>query len=489
MSAPTGEGPAGLRTVRRLGRGGMGVVDLAVDDAGHEVALKRLSLHGTPEEVAAARGRIRREAEVLQHLDHPCVIGLLEVLDDGDDLVLVMPYLSGGNLAQRVADAGPLPTPEVEAMAARLLDGLAHAHAQGVVHRDIKPANVLFDAAGNAYLADFGAASTRDATVGLTGPELVVGTPGFMAPEQARGDEVTAAADVFSLGATLRFAATGSGAYGTGEPRVLMYRAAQDRVEKLPSGLPRNLRQLLSPMLARQPERRPTAASLRPSGPGGTWPHTRPRPAVGRRRAAALATAGGAAALLVAGAIWWRASASGTPSAASRTAAPTTEPAPACRPLPYQPCGSKAPAPFTDGSDCIDGHLDLDRDPSNGCEAAPHPAADPVFRDGVTIRANLVPGPDVTYPMPVADHRQLTCDGTLHVTLTAPRGATMRLEVLDPDGTRLASAVSADGTSGTTSTREGHCLTSDAGTYRVRVSWLGTERTDADFRLTRSGSF
>ncbi|MCB0970882.1 MAG: protein kinase, partial [Acidimicrobiales bacterium] len=122
--------------IGRIGRGGMGVVDLATDDRGRQVALKRLSLHGTPDELARARQRIRREVEVLSTLDHPAIVGLIDVLDDGDDLVLVMPYLGGGNLAQRVAEHGPLPPEEVAAVADVLLDALATAHREGVVHRD-----------------------------------------------------------------------------------------------------------------------------------------------------------------------------------------------------------------------------------------------------------------------------------------------------------------------------------------------------------------
>ena len=152
--------------VRRIGRGGMGVVDLGVDEHGQEVALKRLSLHGTPEELATARQRIKREAEVLRALDHPGIVRLRDVVDDGDDLVLVMDHLSGGTLAQRVAEDGPLPPDEVGELADRLVDALAAAHRQGIVHRDIKPANVLFDAAGQPHLADFGAASNRDVTLG-----------------------------------------------------------------------------------------------------------------------------------------------------------------------------------------------------------------------------------------------------------------------------------------------------------------------------------
>jgi len=159
--------------VRRIGRGGMGVVDLARGPNGEEVALKRLSLHGTPEELDKARQRIRREAEVLQQLHHPGVVQLREVLDDDDDIVLVMDYLPGGNLAQRINEEGPLAPEEVGRLADHLLDALAAAHRQGIVHRDIKPANVLFDAAGDPHLADFGVAVHRDATPGLTATEKI----------------------------------------------------------------------------------------------------------------------------------------------------------------------------------------------------------------------------------------------------------------------------------------------------------------------------
>ncbi|MBA3283198.1 MAG: serine/threonine protein kinase, partial [Acidimicrobiia bacterium] len=260
-------------TIRRLGRGGMGVVDLARDDNGREVALKRLSLHGTPEELAKARQRIRREAEVLRKLDHPAIVALLDVFDDGDDIVLVMDYLPGGNLAQRVNADGPLPSAQIGEIGDRLLDGLASAHRQGIVHRDIKPANVLFDADGRAALADFGVAIHRDATPGLTASEMVVGTPGFMSPEQARGETATSASDVFCLGATLAFGATGEGPFGTADPRVLMLRAAAGRTERLPKTVSPDLRRRLDAMLHKDPARRPSAAAAR-GGPDGTHPRT-----------------------------------------------------------------------------------------------------------------------------------------------------------------------------------------------------------------------
>src|SRR3546814_8790274 len=108
--------------VARRGRGGMGVVDLARRADGTEVALKRITLHGSADEMARARQRISREAEVLTKLRHPNVVELLEVLDDGDDVTLVMPYLTGGTLAERVARHGPAPVAEVE----RLEIGRAH---------------------------------------------------------------------------------------------------------------------------------------------------------------------------------------------------------------------------------------------------------------------------------------------------------------------------------------------------------------------------
>ncbi len=146
--------------VRRLGRGGMGVVDLALCADGTEVALKHLPLHGTPEEVARARRRIEREADVLAALDHPGIVGFREVHEEDDDIVLVMDYLPGGNLATRINEHGPLSSADVHRLAASLLAALAAAHRQGIVHRDIKPANVLFDADDRPLLADFGVASS-----------------------------------------------------------------------------------------------------------------------------------------------------------------------------------------------------------------------------------------------------------------------------------------------------------------------------------------
>jgi hypothetical protein len=478
-------------TIRRIGRGGMGVVDLARGPDGEEVALKRLSLHGTPEELAKARLRIRREAEVLQQLDHPGVVRLREVIDEDDDIILVMDFLPGGNLAQRVNEHGALAPDEVERLADHLLDALTAAHRQGIVHRDIKPANVLFDAAGDPHLADFGVAVHRDATPGLTATEMVVGTPGFMSPEQARGEEATSASDVFCLGATLLFAATGEGPFGVGDPRLLLMRAAAGRTEKVPKTLPTDLRRRIEAMLAKDPAARPTAAAAR-GGPDGTHPRTIAQRAVsGRNRWAllggllvALLIGAGALAVLTGG-DGNQGRLAGT-TAVSTTARPTTTTT-TCAPLPFQPCGEE-PAPNTDGRACLDGFADYDGDAANGCEAAPDDLVDDSMLDG-SLTANLVPTDDVdTYLLEVGDGYQILCDGELHVTLTAPAGASQRLTVLDGDVV-LGSKASSDGTPATVTVGDPNCLFDDATTLRVRVESVGSDRTAERYTLEATGSF
>ena len=280
----------------------MGVVDLARDQAGNQVALKRLTLTGSASEVLRSRQRLLREATVLRRLHHPNVVRLLDVVEEGDDVVLVMPYLSGGNLAERVAQHGPAPADEIDRLAQRLLGALAEAHTAGIIHRDVKPANVLYDDHAEPYLADFGLAHTWDQTHGLTVAGMVVGTPGFMPPEQARDEPLTPASDIFALGATLLFAATGGGPFGTGDPSLLMVRAASGRVEKVPKTLPKPLRRRLTSMLDPRPERRPSAATLleayaparRAGWPRPTAPSSvRPGVAVGVA-VTCLAIAGGA---------------------------------------------------------------------------------------------------------------------------------------------------------------------------------------------------
>lgn len=470
--------------VARLGRGGMGEVDLARSADGSEVALKRLTLHGSSDDLARARQRILREGDVLRRLHHPSVVGLLDVVQEGEDVVLVMPYLPGGTLADRVARHGPAPPAEVERLADDLSSALAAAHRAGIVHRDIKPANVLFDAAGVPHLADFGVASSREHTAGLTAIGTVVGTAGFMAPEQARGEVAGQAADVFSLGATLRFAATGEGPYGSGAPELLMHRAANGRIEPLPRALPAPLRARLDAMLDPRPGRRPSAAAL-VGGPEGTAVRRPVVPGRGRRRWPTWAGLGTLGLLVLVAGLLVAARETGSADGPSPAGgAPTT----ACPDLPYQPCGATAPAPGTDGERCIDERADYDADVGNGCEAVPDrlvdgsPLAD-------AVEATVVPRDDVdTFTMDVGDGAQLLCDGQLVVTLTAPAGITLRLEVLEDDEV-LAEATSADGVPSGVTLREPECFFDDSATLIARVSPVGSDRTADPYVLERRGSF
>jgi hypothetical protein len=472
--------------IARLGRGGMGVVDLARDADGKKVALKRLTLQGSAADIARARQRLLREAEVLRRLHHPNVVGLLDVIDEGDEIVLVMPYLAGGSLAERVAQHGPAPADEVERQALRLLGALASAHRAGIVHRDIKPANVLFDDRGEPCLADFGVALSRDQTHGLTVAGMVVGTPGFMAPEQARGEPVSPATDVFSLGATLLFAATGDGPYGQGDPGLLMVKAAAGKIEKVPRQLPKTLRTLIVAMLDPRPERRPTAASLA-GGPEGTVARTLElrRARFRQRRWAAIAAALAAIALLaVAG--WLVTRDDDDPAPLEGTGA-AGEPG-ACTDLPYQPCGQAAPAPGTDGRQCLAERADYDGNAANGCEVQ----ADDVDGDPLvdTIEANIAPFDDEdTYPVEVNDNIQLLCDGHLAIRLEAPPDIVLALEVRDGDDKLLGRGTAIEGAPATVELGEARCGADDTTTLEVAVRPLTDDRTGENYRLSRDGDF
>ncbi|MEX2292770.1 MAG: serine/threonine-protein kinase [Acidimicrobiales bacterium] len=477
----------GYQRVSRLGRGGMGVVDLALAPDGTEVALKRLTLHGSADDIARARQRIEREVEVLSNLEHPNIVPLLAVLEEDDEVTLVMPYLTGGTLADRVARGGPLPPDQVEALAAALSGALAAAHRAEIVHRDVKPANVLYDGDEAPHLADFGVASSRDHTVGLTALGTVVGTPGFMAPEQARGDEAGQAADVFALGATLLFAATGNGPYGRGAPDLLMVRAAQGKVEPVPRSLPAGLRRSLDSMLDPRPDRRPSAAALA-GGTDGTAVLSAVARQLRRRwpvwvGVAILSTVAMLAGVLVA-----------SQETADPVALTTTTDRPAttaCAALPYQPCGASQPAAGTDGTHCLPDFADYDEDATNGCEATGDGLADNTpFPEGAEpIRGTIVPRDDVdTFAMAVGDGYQLLCDGQFTVTLTAPAGMTLRLEVLDGEEV-LGQTTSADGVPASVRLRERECLGSDARELTAQVSPIGSDRAAAPYRLERSGSF
>jgi eukaryotic-like serine/threonine-protein kinase len=247
-------GPYRLRG--QLGAGGMGRVFLGVSADGQLVAVKvvRDDLASDP----GFRARFRQEVAIARKVSGPFTAPVVDADTDGPVPWLATAYVVGPCLDDAVAERGPLPIWSVLRLAEGLAEGLSAIHAAGVVHRDLKPSNVLLAKDGPRVI-DFGISWAPGAST-LTQSGLLVGSPGFISPEQAEGGEVGPAADVFSLGAVLAFAATGEGPFGTGSTLALVYRVIHcppdlDRV-------PAELRALVRLCLAKDPAARPTAREL-----------------------------------------------------------------------------------------------------------------------------------------------------------------------------------------------------------------------------------
>ena len=193
--------------VRPLGHGAMATVDLARDvELDRPVALKRLAENLARD--ADLRLRFVREARLAARLSHPNVVRVFDVGEDGGRPFIAMEYIEGETLAELVARRGPLPASEAATLGMQACAGLAAAHAAGLVHRDVKPHNLLLGTDGLLKLGDFGIAAAHDGTR-LTLVGTVLGTAGYLAPEQARGEQVTAAADIYAVGAVLYELLTG----------------------------------------------------------------------------------------------------------------------------------------------------------------------------------------------------------------------------------------------------------------------------------------
>ncbi len=208
------------RLIQRLGEGGMGVVHLALDRAGRAVAIKVLRPHIA--EDAGARVRLAREVETMQRVRSPHVAPIIDADVSGEQPYVVTRYVPGHTLDHVVAEGGPLPPRDVHRLATGLTEALHAIHAAGVVHRDLKPTNVMV-VDGDPVLIDFGIAHlTGDSRLTATG--LVMGTPGYLAPELVDGGEVTPATDWWGWAATVTFAAGGQPPFGRGAMDVVIAR-------------------------------------------------------------------------------------------------------------------------------------------------------------------------------------------------------------------------------------------------------------------------
>jgi serine/threonine-protein kinase len=246
-----------FRMIRRLGAGAMASVFLAEDcELGRMVAIKRLH-PDSPDELAP---RFRREMRVAASLSHPNVVTVFDAIADDGAVLLVMEYVEGPTLAQRMAD-GPLSPDEALRIARSLAEAVDYLHAQGIVHRDVKPANVLLDGSGHLKLTDLGIASAAEAT-GITTSGTVLGTPAYMAPELFDGERATGAADVYSVAAIAFEMLSGHRAREGGTPAAMALRA-NDPPPELRDHLPDApaLSDALARGMARDPADRPASAT------------------------------------------------------------------------------------------------------------------------------------------------------------------------------------------------------------------------------------
>jgi eukaryotic-like serine/threonine-protein kinase len=193
--------------VRPLGHGAMATVDLARDvELDRLVALKRLAENLARD--ADLRRRFVREARLAARLAHPNVVRVFDVGEDDGRPFIAMEYVAGETLAELLARRGRLPASDAASLGMQVCAGLAAVHAAGLVHRDVKPQNLMLGADGVLKLGDFGIAAGHEGTQ-LTLAGTVLGTAGYLAPEQARGEPVTAAADIYAVGAVLYELLTG----------------------------------------------------------------------------------------------------------------------------------------------------------------------------------------------------------------------------------------------------------------------------------------
>ncbi len=246
---------SGYRLRQVINHGGSSTVYLGDQLAlGREVAIKVMAPHALGDEVS--RRRFENEVRTIARLEHPHVVGIHEVGRTRDGLpYYAMPYLPRGHLGKRIERGFAGGEAEVVAIVQPLLAALDYAHARGVVHRDVKAENVLFDTAERPLLADFGIALRRGFGARMTATGLAVGSTAYMAPEQARGEEVDGRADLYSLGVLFWEMLTGRLPFEAPDALSMAVMHAQDPIPKLPPPL-KHWQRFMQSALAKQPEHR-----------------------------------------------------------------------------------------------------------------------------------------------------------------------------------------------------------------------------------------
>ncbi|MFC9156313.1 serine/threonine-protein kinase [Streptomyces bauhiniae] len=252
---PAAVGP--YRLLGRLGSGGMGRVYLGRSAGGRTVAVKIVHPQYALDE--EFRARFRREVAAARRVGGAWTAPVLDADPDAPVPWAATAYAAGPSLAQAVTAHGPLPDRTVRALGAGLAEALATVHALDLVHRDVKPSNVLLTLDG-PLLIDFGIARATTGTASLTATGASVGSPGYMAPEQILGGRLTGAADVFSLGAVLAYAVTGTPPFPGDSSAALLYKVVHEEPEL--GSLDGELREIAAACLTKDPAGRPAPADL-----------------------------------------------------------------------------------------------------------------------------------------------------------------------------------------------------------------------------------
>jgi hypothetical protein len=249
------------RIEERIGSGAMGVVWRAQDELlRRTVAVKQLLVQSGVDG-AEANARAMREGRIAARLQHPNAVTVYDVADVDGSPWLVMEFVPAPSLATVLVQRGKLPAAEVLRLGAQIASALAAAHASGIVHRDVKPGNVLLAEDGTAKITDFGISRANDEAV-LTATGLVCGTPAYLAPEVAKGEQPNPASDVFALAATLYTAVEGQPPFGFGDNTLaLLHVVAAGQIR--PPTVTGPLAPILTSMLAADPAARPTMTQAR----------------------------------------------------------------------------------------------------------------------------------------------------------------------------------------------------------------------------------
>jgi serine/threonine protein kinase len=240
------------RVRRAVGKGGMGTVWLCRDETlDRDVAVKQVGL--LPGESSTDTARALREARATAALNHPHVVAVHDVVQENGAAWLVMEYVPSRTLAQIVAEHGPLEPGRVAAIGAQVAAGLLAAHGVRLTHRDVKPGNVLVGDDGSAKIGDFGLSRTSEDTT-LTSTGMISGTPGYLAPEVARGSTPSPGSDAWALGATLYAAVEGRAPYGGENALAVLHQIAhEDPARPQRAG---TLEPVIAGLMARDPAER-----------------------------------------------------------------------------------------------------------------------------------------------------------------------------------------------------------------------------------------